>query len=584
MLTFRLFIFRLFSVTTLVLLYGCASAPDKPQVSDAVQVADKPAVIKPKPKDVNTSIDPDVLFMLLTAELAGQRGQYDIALEGYMEAAKRVHDPRFAERAAMIAMYLKNGNKLDEAIKIWLRQDPNNATARKFAALSALQAGNKAAAVEHIESLLKNDPANFDKALLELAGVLQKANKSAPVLEVLDTVAARHPNQAIVYFVEALLATQMDKPDLAAAKVAEALRIQPNWDKALMLQAQLAIMSGHFDQAKTVLKAAVQKSPDDIKIKKVLAQVLIKNRDYDEAITLYQAIIKANPQESESRLALGLVYLQEDKPDEAEDALTPLLKDPQWQPQASYYLGKIAEQDNDIPKALAWYDKVNDERLGFEAGIAAVGLLGRDKQFAQAENRVVALAKKYPQQKERIVIVQAELFSQQRQYAKAFELLSKALVDEPDNKGLLYARALMAEHVGKLDVLEADLKKIITQHPDNAEALNALGYTLADKTTRYQEAEGYLQRALKLSPDEAVILDSYGWLQFKLGNTAKALDYLQRAYGKQKENEIAGHLAEVLWFLGKKDQAKKLYNEAIKEAPSDRYLLDFKTRILDPAQ
>ncbi len=567
----------------LVLLYGCASAPEKPQTPASSPLSGIPAQPKQKAKDPATSIDPDVLFMLLTAELAGQRGQYDIALEGYMEAAKRVHDPRFAERAAMIAMYLKDGNRLNEAVKLWLKQDPNNATARKFAALSALQAGDKVAAVAHIEVLLKNDPAGFDKAVLELASALQKANKSALMFEVLDTVSSKHPDQATVYFVEALLAAQMDKPDVAEIKVAEALRVQPNWDKALMLQAQLAIVSGNFAKAKGLLETAVRKNPDDLKIKKVLAQVLLKNKNYDEALQLYQAIVKASPKEYDSRLALGLVYLQQDRPDDAEEAFKHLLKEPQWQPQASYYLGKIAEHDNDIDKALAWYDKVNDERLGFEAGIAAVGLLAKDKQFAKAENRLEMLAKKYPQQKVRLVIVQSELLNQQQQYEKAFALLSKALVDSPDERELLYARALMAEHVGKLDVLEADLQKIISKHPDNAEALNALGYTLADKTTRYPEAERYLQRALRLNPDEAVILDSYGWLQFKMGNFAKALDYLQRAYAKQKETEIAAHLAEVLWAMDKKDQAKKLYNEAVKDAPDDRYLLEFKTRILNQA-
>ncbi|MDD5272459.1 MAG: tetratricopeptide repeat protein, partial [Methylovulum sp.] len=347
--------------------------------------------------------------------------------------------------------------------------------------------------------------------------------------------------------------------------------------------AQLAIVSGNFGKAKGLLEAAVRKNPDDLKIKKVLAQVLLKNKNYDEALEVYQAIVKANPKEYDSRLALGLVYLQQDRPDDAEEAFKALLKEPQWQPQASYYLGKIAEQDNEVDKALAWYDKVNDERLGFEAGIAAVGLLAKDKQFAKADNRLEMLAKKYPQQKVRLLIVQSELLNQQQQHEKAFALLSKALVDSPDERELLYARALMAEHVGKLDVLEADLKKIISKYPDNAEALNALGYTLADKTTRYPEAEGYLQRALRLNPDEAVILDSYGWLQFKMGNFAKALDYLQRAYAKQKETEIAAHLAEVLWVMDKKDQAKKLYNEAVKDAPDDRYLLEFKSRILNQA-
>ncbi|MDP2904137.1 MAG: hypothetical protein Q8N96_13705, partial [Methylovulum sp.] len=284
-------IFRLLSVITLVLLNGCASAPEQTQPIKPEEPSKKSATpakkTEPKAKtqqaDAKTSIDPDVLFMLLTAELAGQRGQYDIALEGYLEAAKRVKDPRFAERAAMIAMYVKDTNKMNEAVSLWLRQDAGNQTARKLAVLSALRAGDKQGAVGHVEALLKTDPAGFEKSLLELAGVLQKENKSALVYDVLDTVSLKHPDQAMVYFVQSLLAMQMDKKDLAEIKVGQALRVQPDWDKALMFQAQVAVFSGDFNKAKLVLKNASLKYPEDTKFKKLLAQVLIKAQNYEEA-------------------------------------------------------------------------------------------------------------------------------------------------------------------------------------------------------------------------------------------------------------------------------------------------------------
>ncbi len=586
MLIFKPFIFRLSAAISLVLLYGCASSPEKPQQPETSLAPAKPVEAPPqaKLKEAATAIDPDVMFMLLTAELAGQRGQYGIALEGYMEAAKRVRDPRFAERAAMIAMYLKDGKRLDESVKLWLKQDANNITARKFAALSALKASDKAAAVGHVGSLLKNDPAGFDKTMLELATILQKENKAEFIIDVLDTVSSQNPDQAMVYFVQALLAAQLDKQELAETKAMQSLKVQPGWDKALMLQAQLSMASGRFDKAIAVLENAVQKFPDDIKIKKMLAQVLIKDKRYDRAIAVYQSLVKANPKEHDSLMSLGVVYLQQDKFDEAEEAFEKLLDDPEWRAQATYYLGKIAEQQDDVDQALAWYDKVKDERLGLEAGAASVALLGKERKFAQAEQRLETLAKKYPSQKIRVLLLHSELLNRQGDYQKAFDLLSKGLLDAPDDKNLLYSRALMAEHIGKLDVLEADLKKIIAKHPDNAEALNALGYTLTDKTQRYQEAEAYLLRALKLAPDEAVILDSYGWLQFKQGKTANALQYLERAYTGQQEAEIAAHYAEVLWSVGQKEKAKKVFDRAFKESPDDSTLLDFKVRVLDKAR
>jgi len=525
-----------------------------------------------------------VLYMLLAAELAGQRGQYGIALEGYMEVAKRVSDPRFAERAAKIAMYMKDDKKTDEAVSLWLIQDPENLTARKIAALSALRSGNKQAAVDHLNVLLKADPAGFEKSVLELANILQKDGKADFIYEVLDAVSLENPDQAAVYFVQSLLAMQMKDSALAEKKVQQALNIQPDWDDALIFQAQIAVFSGDFNKAKTLLRNTSAKYPDDNKIKKLLAQVLIKTAEYEAAGEVYKGIVSANPKDIESQIALALVYLQLGKDGKAEDIFKALLEQPEWQSQASFYLGKIEEKREHTKKALVWFDKVTDEPFVFESAISAVSLLIKDKEFDEAGLRLNLMQDRFPKQKLRIILMQAGLFSQREQYEKAFNLLTDALAEYPDQKDLLYTRALMAERINKLDVLEADLKKILVKYPDDAEALNALGYTLLEHADRYAEAEKYLQHALKLQPNEAVIMDSFGWLQFKLGKLGQALDYLERAYAKQQEAEIAAHLSEVLWALGRKEEARKLFSKAIKNAPDDEYLLDFQQRILNSAE
>ncbi len=573
-------ILRLFSIIILVFLNGCADFLVKSSAPvEAVKIAES----KPKSQqnEVKTAIDPDVLYMLLAAELAGQRGQYEIALEGYMEAAKRVNDPRFAERAAKIAMYMRDGKKTDEAVSIWLTQDPKNLTARKIAALSALRSGNKQAAVDHLDLLLKADPAGFEKSVLELVSILQKDGKTDFIYEVLDAVSLKNPDQAAVYFVQSLLAMQMKDSALAEKKIQRALDIQPDWDDALIFQAQIAVFSGDMNKAKTLLRNASLKYPDNNKIKKMLAQVLIKTAEYEEAGEVYKGIVSANPKDIESQIALALVYLQLDQDGKAEDIFKALLDQPEWQSQASFYLGKIEEKREHTKKALVWFDKVTDGPFVFESAISAISMLIKDKEFDEAGLRLNLMLDRFPKQKLRIILMQAGLFSQQEQYEKAFNLLTNALAEYPDQKDLLYTRALMAERVNKLDVLEADLKKILAKYPDDAEALNALGYSLLDDANRYAEAEKYLQHALKLQPDEAVIMDSFGWLQFKLGRLEQALEYLERAYAKQQEAEIAAHLSEVLWALGRKEEARKLFSKAIKNSPEDEYLLDFQQRILN---
>ncbi|MFZ2724829.1 MAG: tetratricopeptide repeat protein [Methylococcaceae bacterium] len=582
-------VFRSFLTLTFILLTACSNSPEKLELIDqaattATQTQASKAVAEKAKKVAETAIDPDVLFMFLTAELAGQRGQYDIALEGYMEAAKRVNDPKLTERATAIAMYLKDGNKTKELVKLWLKQDAKNPSAQKLATLVALRTGDKAGAIEHLNAFLEIDAKDFENSLPELIGPLQKETETKLTYDVLEALAVKHPQEASIYFAQSLLAMQLKDKTLAEKKIEQTLKLRPDWDKALIFQAQIAALSNDTPKAKSLLQDAITKYPDNNKIKKLLAQVLIKSEDYAGAAKVYEGIIAAEPKDSDSRLALGLVYLQLNDDNAAKSIFEKLLNKTDKQAQASFYLGKIEEKRNNNKQAVIWFDKVNEEPFNFEAGISAVAALTKDKQFAEVEKRLANLTKAFPKQKQRILLAQIELYSQQKQYEKAFNLLSNELKAQPEQRDLLYTRALIAERMGKASVLETDLKKILRTEPDNVSALNALGYTLLDQPSRYAEAERYLQKAIDLQPDEAVIIDSYGWLQFKLGHLDKALELLQKAYSRQAENEILAHLAEVLWVLNRKDEAKELFYKALKTAPDDEYLLDFQRRILDKAR
>lgn len=579
-------IIRIFSVVTLVLLSGCSYFSLKSEALEESVGSNKSAEVKEKipSKELNKSIEPDVLYILLTAELAGQRGQYDIALEGYLLAAKKTKDPRFSERAVMIAMYIKDNSRTNEALSLWLTQDPKNQSARKIATLMALRSGDKALALTHLNALLDFDQATFEGVLLEITTVLEKEEKQALVSDALDAMLIQHPNLAEIYFIQSLLAIQNKDKDLAEAKIKQALKYRPDWDKALLCQAQIAIYAGDLSEASALLKKALVKYPNNLKMSKMLAQVFIKDEHYKEALDLYHKMISNNPSDVESQFAEGLIYLQLNQEDEAEGIFKKLEGQAEWKYQADFYLGKIKEKQGSYKKALEFYDKVSDGAFVFDASLSAISLLQRDKQVNEANARLSALQSKFPKQIVRLTLIQAELFSQQKNYEKSFEILSKALAENLNQKEYLYARALIAEHLGKLDVVEGDLNKILAIEPDNVETLNALGYSLLNNPSRYVDAEKFLKKALILSPNEAVIIDSYGWLQFKLGNFSGALNYLQQAYDKQKEPEIAAHLAEVMWASGKRDEAEKLVSRLIRENPADEYLKDVEKRIFKGAK
>lgn len=563
-----------------VFLAGCASVSET-EPGPLRQVTDEDGSVPESDADKSTAISPDVLYLLLTAEIAGQRKQYGVALDGYLEAAKRVNDPRISERAAKIGLFLKHTDKTDEAVSLWLQQDEKNLTARKIAALSALNGTDKSLAVKHLNIILEQDPAGFETILMELTKILQKEGKAGFVFDVLEELSKQHQDQAVVFFVQALLAGQLKDVSLATEKVDEALRIQPDWDKALVLRAQLAVQAGDLDIARELLEKILQKTPDNDRIRKMLAQILIQAEAFDDAVQLYLNVLERKSEDGESKFAIALIYLQQKKDDEAQVYLKELINKPEWGSQASFYLGRIEYKKEHYETALVWFDKVTQGPFEYDAAMAAVSVLLTQKKFPEAEQRLQELTVRFPKKQLNTLLLRAEVYNEQKDYQKAFDLLTDALKQNPEHRDLLYSRALIAENLDRLDTLEADLKKILQKHPDDASALNALGYTLVDRTERYQEAEVYLQKAIKLRPEEAVIIDSIGWLEFKQGNTEEALAYLRRAYEKQPESEVAAHLAEVLWVLGKKDEARLVYERAIKKSPDDEYLLRFQQQFLD---
>ena len=565
----------IFSVT------GCAVSPDAtPDTETKItpQEALAPRVNR------NTVIDEEVLYLLMAAELAGQRNQYDLALDAYLQAAKRVDDARIAERAVKIGIFLKDDKRTREALDIWLAKDPQNLPARKFAALLALKSADRQAAVDNLDTIYQDDPAGFEGGMLEMLKALEKEGRSQFVYDVLDDLVEKHPDQSSLLFLQAVVASVLHDNDLAQQKISRVLALQPNWNKAIIFQAQLAGRSGDMVKAREYLEKAVKQTPDDKQLRKMLLEVLVNTGAYDDAIKLCQSVLDENPDDGETLFTIALIYMQQNHMDKAETYLEKALGDPEWEGRASFYLGKIELDRQRLDKALKWFDRAGVGGYGVEADIAAVSLLLTQKELDEAELRIKKLDAKYPEQHLRVLMLKAELYNQWGKYQEAYDVLSLALNDAADNRDVLYARALVAERLDKLDVLESDLAKILDKNPEDVGALNALGYTLTDRTQRFDEAEQYLLRALRLQPDEAVIIDSYGWLQFKRGKYDLALEYLRKAYDKQQENEIAAHIAEVLWAMGKDKEAKEFFDPIYKKFPNDEYLLKFKNRFMPGEQ
>jgi tetratricopeptide (TPR) repeat protein len=572
---------RWINIAILFSLAGCAATPEKAPDVDVNLVPSESIVAG---VNHNTVIDEEVLYLLMAAELAGQRNQYDLALDAYLQAAKRVDDPRIAERAVKIGLFLKDERRTQEALAVWLEKDGKNLGARKFALLLAIKNANRNSALENINAMLQEDPAGFEAGLLELIKLFEKEGRAQFTYDVLEEVSKQQPTQVSVLFLQAVLATMLPDNALAQEKISKALELQPDWNKAVIFQAQLAGRTGDLMKARRYLEKAVKQAPEDLQLRKMLIEVLVNTEAYDDAIRVCQNVLDEKPDDAESLFSIALIYAQQNQLDRAENYLEKLLSNPEWRDQASFYLGKLEMQKRRPEKALAWFDKVVDSRMAFDADMAGLSIVMNLKRQDEVEQRVLRMENKYPEQRLRILTTKAEFLNQQGDYQQAFDVLSAVLKEGPDNRDVLYARALVAEKMDRIDLLEEDLLSILRKNPDDVGALNAMGYTLTDKTERYDEAEKYLKRAIELQPNEAVVIDSYGWLLFKKGQAEQALNYLQQAYEKQAENEIAAHLIEVLWSVGGRKEAKELFDSIYKKSPEDEYLLKLKKRVLQSGQ
>jgi len=562
-------------VVGMLMLTSCAIQ----KTESAIEVVPEQVALKPVEELKKTAIDSDVLFLLMTAEIAGQRGQYGLALDGYLRAAKRVNDVDVIKRAAKIALYLQDVSRLKQSLVLWQKAEPDSLAMRHFMVIAALKEPNRQEAFNGLEFILNAKNEGFDGQAIAIIKSLREQAELDLAYQVFGDLSDKYPENAQLYFVQALLGMQQQKHVQAQVKVAQALGLKPTWVKALLLQAQLYIAQGNLAGATEFLQRAVEQE-DNAKIQEQIAQLLIQQERFEEAQEVLQDLIDADAQNNELKFKLSLVYLQINKESSARVILEGLIGEKQFRDRAAFYLGRVDAKAKNYNEALIWFDAVRDEPYKYEASVSAVLILMDQRRYDFALDRLGRLKKQFAEKLSELVLIESEIYNHTKAYQQGFDVLTNALLKDPDNKKVLYARALMAEKLGKLQVLEDDLTYILEKNPNDANVLNALGYTLTDKTTRYVEAQSYLDRAIAIKPNEPVIIDSYGWLLFKLNKLEQAQAYLQRAYDAEPQAEIAAHLVEVLWNLGLREQAKSILTKALVKNPDDVLLLEVKARLL----
>jgi len=574
-----LIVLKVVTIVSVLMLAACATMqPENPPnaeqaAKNALQAEQKETVA------VKTAIDADVLFLLMTAEIAGQRGQYALALDGYLRAANKVRNAEVIKRAAKIALYLQDEPKLSQSLTLWMEVEPESLEAHYLMAVAAIKSGNKLRAVESFDFILAKDGSDFDNNALAMLKGLQKQSEVAAAYQVFEELSIKYPDNAKLYFVQALMDAQGKRNRQAQLNVTKVLELKPSWVKALLLQAQLYMAQGKLAEATEYLQRADKEDPR-AQVREQIAQLLMQQERFDEAQEVLQELIVQAPENNDLKFKLALVYLQVDKEKEARVILEVLVDELAYRDRAAFYLGRIDAKARRANEALQWFDVVDSNPYKYEAGVSSILILMDEQRFDDGLLRVRSMQSEYPQKKNDLVLIESEIYSQIHSYDKAFDVLTTALLEDADNHKILYARALIAEKLDKLQVLEDDLKYILEKNPNDVSALNALGYTLVDKTDRYAEAKVYLDKALVLKPNDPIIMDSYGWLLFKLNKVPEAYQYLRRAYDLEPQAEIAAHLVDVLWVMGERKDARDVLSDALQKNPSDSLLIEVNERLL----
>jgi tetratricopeptide (TPR) repeat protein len=558
------------------LLSACEGMP----VREAEAPAPPPAQLPfAEPQDAPHELDAELVYSYLTGEVAAQRGELGLAFRHYMHAATLAKDPYAAERATRIAVYLGDLDSALIAARRWVELAPNGLNARMTLALLVERHGDRAAALAELEALLKVSAALGQDGFLQIASVLVKED-AAGLLPLMEQLVDDHLDDARAHYALAVVRVAAKSYEAAEQSLLAALRLRPDWVEPQVLLARSRHARGETAQAIDGLGKALARNAKSELLRTTRARLLVDAGDHEGALKDFRRLRKQAPDDADYLYAVGMLAMQGEHWDEARGAWQQLRNQGgDRYDEASYFLAQVEEQEGNLAVAAGLYASVGEGELLMDAGLRLAGIEARQGQLDAARERLRQLRISVPDRAVDAYLAEARLLRQAGRGQDAGEVLSAAVEAQPDNIELRYGRAMHAARMGDIALLERDLRYILTLEPQHVDALNALGYTLADRTDRYAEAYDYISRAYRLEPENAAILDSLGWVYYRLGNHEQALRYLRQALEMQHDPEIAAHLYEVLWVTGNRQEAGAVWRKAIAAFPDSPELREARQRL-----
>jgi len=562
-------------------LLGCATQPQPEPLPDALPADSSTTQLIDQDPDFGVRAFPEgTLLALLTAEIAGYRGDYQFALDTYLQEARKTGDPGVAARVTRLAAYMKAEDALLEAAEIWTAADPKSLEAHQFLADQLVKRRAYFEAFEVMQAIEQlNGQPQFDYFAYRVASITNA--ERAQILGGFEALLAEDPNRVDVLFSKGALLQALDRDAEALVVANQLLALRPDELNFIILKANLLTALDAPAEARALLQVKLAANPDQHSLRMLLARGLFEAEALEEARAEYERLHNALPEDGEVLFALAVLSIEDEDYDQARRHLLRLVRTDQRVSQAQYYLGLIAEKTSDVPLALREYGKVTGGYEFISAQGRIADLLQETQGLEAARNFLSQQRQRLPRLAAQFELLEGQLLSRVGSESELFSHLDRALMVHTEDIALLYFRAMSGQAHGHLDILERDLSSIIRLDPDNADALNALGYTLADQTDRYDEALQLISKALALKPNEPAFIDSMGWVLYRLNRLDEALPYLEKALELFPNDEVAAHLGEVLWASGKTRRAKKVWRKALEDYPESPYLKSVLERFLE---
>jgi len=541
-----------------------AASPAAPAASSTTIVASAPA---------EPALSESMLYEFLLGEIAAQRGDPALAAQTYMELARRTRDPRVARRAVELASAARKQDLALEAARLWYETDPDSTRALQTVTALVVATGKVEDAEPFLAKLLAAKGTNTASGFMQLNRLLARSPDKAASLRVVRRLAEPYPKLPEAHFAVSQAALEAGDEAAALEAIRRASALQPDWETAALFEAQI-LQTKSPKKAAERLERYLETYPDKRDVRMNYARLLVLDKRFPEARAQFERLLADNPGNADVIYAVGLLAFQLKDYTVAEQNLERLLelnfRDVNT---VRYTLGQIAEEQKDWPKAIRWYESVGAGQQFLPAQLRVASVTAKQGRLADARAYLRGIVVKDEQQKVQILVAEAQILREANRLDEAFNILGQALAQNPDEPDLLYDHALTAEKLERFDVLENNLRKLIAVRPDHAHAYNALGYSFADRNTRLEEARTLIERALELSPNDAFIVDSMGWVLYRQGDAEGAVVQLRRAWSLRPDAEIGAHLGEVLWSTGKREEANRVWDEALRDHPDNETLL-----------